>query len=142
MSFYDEDPITLNHETHPKVFKAHEWVQIKREMTAADSIAIQNKLSRVTGSGKDTQVHMNLGDMVLGWNLSKTVVHSGKSTEEPIPFSTQNVPHLRKAVFDLLNTEINRLNQAESEEEQEDFLSDANGHSEESSAPKKLFPLK
>ncbi len=147
---YDEDPITLSHETHPKVFKPHEWVQIRGEMTAGDTVAIQNKLSRVSGRGKDVQVHMNLGDvalatvqrMVLGWNITKTVTRGGKSSEEPVPFSVNNVPNLRKAVFDLINKEINRLNEPESEEELEDFTSGASEPTEESSEKTSLHRVK
>lgn len=131
-AMYDEDPITLSHETHPKVFKSHEWVQIRGEMTAGDTVAIQNKLS-VTGRGKDVQVHMNLGDvalatvqrMVLGWNITRTVKRGSKTTEVAIEYSVNNVPNLRKAVFDLINAEINRLNEPESDDEQEDFTSGA-----------------
>lgn len=147
---YDEDPITLSHETHPKVFKPHEWVQIRGEMTAADTIAIQNKLSRVSGRGKDVQVHMHLGDvamatvqrMILGWNITKTIKRGGKSTEVAIEYSVNNVPNLRKAVFDLINAEINRLNEPEGEDEQEDFTSGASGHTEESSETTNIRHLK
>lgn len=150
MPQYGDDTITYTHEDAPKVFKEHEWVMIKDEMLAGDTIAIQNKLAKVSGKGKDAQVSMNLGDVAMatvakmtkGWNITKTKKRGGYEEEVPIPFSTENIRNLRKPVFDFLNNEINRLNEPESDDDQEDFSSDANEHSEENSIPTSIVRTK
>ena len=148
------DTVTLDATMAPKVFKPGEYVLIKAEMTAADDIAIKNRLARmgtVKQDGKRPELVMTLGDsqlatmqrMITGWNLMKvTLDPSGNKRDVPFPYSVDNVRNLRKPVWDFVYKKINELNPDPDEEEQEDFLPGSSEHTEGSSGTEKVYRLK
>lgn len=139
-----EDTVQLNHQMAPKVFRPHEWVLIRTEMTTEDSVVIQNKLAKMGAvkQGQKTEIAMTLGDsilatlerMIVGWNLTKTVYDpTGAARDMPIPYSTSAVRKLPKRITDFVLKKINEYNPDPDEEEIEDFLPGSNGHTVESS---------
>lgn len=149
-----EDTVQLNHQMAPKVFRPHEWVLIRTEMTTEDSIVIQNRLAKMANikqGQKNTEITMTLGDsmlatlerMIVGWNLTKAVYDpSGASRDMPIPYSTSAVRKLPKRITDFVLKKINEYNPDEEEEEQERFLPSVIDASEDNLNTERVYRLK
>lgn len=133
-------------------FKPHEYVLIQGEMSTEDDIAIQNKLAKVRGQGKEAEITMNLGDvklmvmqrLVKGWNLTKTVPHGDGTREVPIPYSLANILRLSKRYTDFIYDEINKRNLDPSAEadEQQNFTNAVVDATEDSFETERVLRLK
>lgn len=122
--------------------KPHEYIQIKREITAKDEAWIQNHSAIIGGSKKNPQMQMTIGDvrlamlkrMIISWQLTKTVKNpvDGTEAQVPIVLSEQAIEDLPRRVSAYVHKFIDLLN-PDDEESDEDFTPAANGHSESSS---------
>jgi hypothetical protein len=109
--------------------KPHEYVIIKREMTAADEAAIQNSSARVGGDKKNPQMELTIGNvdlallkrMIVSWNLTRT---GDTGQQEPIVKSDEEIGKLPRKVFKYIKAVINDLN-PEDEEDYSAFLPSA-----------------
>ena len=126
--------------------KPHEYVVIKREMSAGDEAWIQNHASKLTGDRKNPQLQLTVGDvrlaalkrMITAWHLTKT----GENGQQvPIALSEQAIENLPRRVSSYINKVIDELN-PEDEESAEDFTHAANGSSGGSSHQGNIVPLK
>ena len=118
--------------------KPHEYVVVRREMTAADEAFIQNHATTLTGPKKSPKIEMTIGDiklatlkrMIVSWRLVKTVKSpvDGSEREVDIPLSDEAIENLPRRVSAFLNKEIDKLN-PEDEEDEEAFTHAANGRS-------------
>lgn len=118
--------------------RPHEYVVVKREMTAADEAWIQNHSTSITGSKKNPQVQLTVGDvklaalkrMIVRWQLTKTAKgHDGSESQVGIELSAQAIENLPRRVSAYINKVIDELNPEDEEEENEVFSHAANGHS-------------
>lgn len=114
--------------------KPHEYVVVKREMTAADEAWIQNHSTSVTGSKKNPQIHLTVGDvklaalkrMIVRWQLTRTMKGpDGSETQVGIELSEQAIENLPRRISAYINKIIDELNPEE--EDGEDFTQAANG---------------
>ena len=131
--------------------KPHEYIEIKREMSAADDAAIQNAASEIGGTKKNPKVHLTIGNiklaalkvMIVSWNLTETVVSpiDGAEQQVPIPLSEQAIEAMPRRISAYVNKVIDELN-PEDEESDEDFTPAANGSSAGSSKMAKKAPPK
>lgn len=149
-----EDTVQLNHQMAPKVFRPHEWVLIRTEMSTEDNIIIQNrsaKMAGVKGGQKSVDITLTIGDtmlatierMIVGWNLTKTVYGpDGQGHDMPIPYSTSAVRKLPKRITDFVYKKINEYNPDEEEEEQERFLPSVVDASEDGLNAERVYRLK
>jgi hypothetical protein len=127
--------------------KPHEYVVIKREMSAGDEAWIQNHASKLTGDRKNPQLQLTVGDvrlaalkrMIVMWNLTKIDPVDGKQT--PIALSEQAIENLPRRISSFINKVIDELN-PDDEESDEDFTHAANGSSGGSSHQRNIVPLK
>lgn len=118
--------------------KPGEWVLIKSEISAADEAWITNHSAKVGGTKKKPVVNLTIGDiklatlkrMIISWKLSKTIKSpiDGSTKEKEIFLSANAIDNLPRRISSFLNSVIDDLNP---EEEEEDFLGDANDQSEE-----------
>lgn len=143
----DEDTFVIT----GKPFRNHEYVTIKRVLTAGDEAWVQNHSVSLSGDKKNPQMQMTIGDvrlamlkrMIVTWSLTRTVRgHDGSERQEPIPCTHAEIEKLPKRLSDAIHEHINRLNSDEEEESDENFLPAANGHLPETSETTSLFPLK
>jgi hypothetical protein len=134
-----------------KPLRPHEYITIKRVVTAADEAWVQNHATTMTGDRRNPQMQLTLGDvrlamlkrMIVTWGLTKTVkAPDGSETQVAIPCTHQAIENLPVRISDYVHEAINRLNSDEEEESDQDFLPAANEHSETSLEPTSLFPLK
>ena len=127
--------------------KPHEYVIVKREMSAADEAEITNASSEITGSQKNPQVKLTVGNiklatlkrMIVAWNLTREDEASGQQV--PIVLSDHEIEELPRRYSAYIAKVIDRLN-PEEEESDEDFTRGANGSSTGSSKPQNLALLK
>ena len=115
--------------------KPHEYVIVKREMTAGDEAWIQNHSATLGGTKKNPQIQMALGDvrlatlkrMIVRWQLTKTVKgHDGSETQVAIELSERAIEDLPRRISAYVHKIIDELN-PEDEESDEDFTNAANG---------------
>ena len=126
--------------------KPHEYVVIKREMSAGDEAWIQNHASKLTGDKKNPQLQLTVGDvrlaalkrMITAWHLTKT---DSTGQQVPIALSEQAIENLPRRISSFINKVIDELN-PEDEESDEDFTHAANGSSAGSSHQGNIVPLK
>ena len=126
--------------------KPHEYVVIKREISAGDEAWIQNHASKLTGDRKNPQLQLTVGDvrlaalkrMITAWHLTKT---DSTGQQVPIALSEQAIENLPRRVSSYINKVIDELN-PEDEESDEDFTHAANGSSGGSSHQGNIVPLK
>jgi hypothetical protein len=113
------------------VFKQGEYILIKREMSTGDDAWIQNHAVKTSGKGKNAEINITVGDvklatlhrMIRGWNLFATQPDGhGGMKEVPIPYSRDNIQHLRRRLTAFVLAEIDRLNPEDDEGEQKSFL--------------------
>lgn len=130
--------------------RAHEYVVIRREMTAADDAWITNHSTTIGGTKKNPKPVMTIGDiklaalkrMIVRWQLTKTVKgHDGSETQVGIELSERAIEELPRRISAYINKIIDQLN-PEEEEDDEDFSHAANGLSGGSSHPMKMLPLR
>lgn len=145
------DTVQLDHNMAPNIFKPGEFVLIRTEMTAEDDIVIKNRLAKMRGQGKNSEMVMNLGDaqlatmqrMIVGWNLSaKTIDQNGNIRMIPLVFSPENVKRMRKPTWDYVYQKINELNPDMDEEEKKDTSNGSSEHTGESSNQENIYRLK
>jgi hypothetical protein len=125
----------------------HEYVIVKREMSAGDEAWIQNHSATMIGGTKNPQMKLTIGDiklatlkrMIVAWNLTREDDNSGQQV--PIPLSDMAVEALPRRISTYINKVIDQLNPDE-EESDEDFLHAANGSSTGSSKAANLAQLK
>ena len=107
----------------------HEWIKIKREMTAADEAWIQDHATTISGTKKNPQLQMTVGQvklaalkrMILAWQRTKTVKgHDGSETEVAIELSERAIEDMPRRIASHVNGIIDQLNPEE--EDDEDFL--------------------
>lgn len=118
--------------------KPHEYVVVRREMTAADEAWIQNHSATMAGTKKNPKVELTIGDiklatlkrMILSWRLTRTVKSpiDGSEREVDIELSDQAIEQLPRRISAFLNKQIDKLN-PEDEEDDEAFTTAANGRS-------------
>lgn len=128
--------------------KPHEYVVIKREMSAADEAWIQDHSTTIGGTKKNPKPQLTVGQiklaslkrMIVRWQLTKTVQgHDGSETQVGIELSETAIENLPRRVAAYINKIIDELNPED--EDDEDFTPAANGHSGGSSAMmKSLLP--
>lgn len=127
--------------------KPHEYIIVRREMTAADEAWIQNHSASVTGDKKNPQIQLTIGDvrlatlkrMILSWHITRTEPVDGQ--QHLIPLSDHAVENLPRRVSAFVLKVIDKLNPDE-EENDEAFLPGANGSSETNLTPTNLPSLK
>jgi len=127
--------------------KAHEYVVVKREMTAADEAWIQNHSATMVGHKKNARVQLTVGDiklaalkrMIVRWQLTRTQVSpiDGSEKQEPIALCEQAIEDLPRRISAYINKKIDELNPEDEDEDDEDFSHAANGHSGGSSSEAK-----
>ncbi len=148
-----EDTVQLNHQMAPKVFRQHEWILIRTEMTTEDDVAINNRLAKMSNvkQGQKPEITMTLGDsklatlqrMIVGWNLTRTVYGpDGSNRDLPIPYSSGAVRNLPKRITDFVMKKINEYNPDMDEEEQESFLPSVIDASEDNLQAERVYRLK
>ena len=128
-------------------FKAHEYVIVRREMTAGDEAWIQNQSATLTGPQKNPQMQLTIGNvrlatlkrMITAWNLTREDENSG--LQVPIPLTMQAIEDMPRRYSAYIARVIDKLN-PEEDESDEDFLAGANGSSTEHSKPTSLDLLK
>jgi hypothetical protein len=117
--------------------KPHEYIQIKRTVTAADEAWVQNHGTTMGGTKKNPKVEMTIGDvrlallkrMIVRWQLTKPIQgHDGSETQVQIEFSEQAIENLPRRISAYIHKTIDDLN-PEDEEDETDFTPAANGHS-------------
>jgi hypothetical protein len=126
--------------------KPHEYVVIRREMTAGDEAWIQNHASKLTGDRKNPQLQLTVGDvrlaalkrMITAWHLTRA---DSTGQQAPIALSEQAIENLPRRISSFINKVIDELN-PEDEESDEDFTHAANGSSGGSSHQRNIVPLK
>ena len=114
--------------------KPHEYVIVKREMSAGDEAWIQNHSATMTGSQKNPKMKITIGDiklatlkrMIVAWHLTREDDNSGQQV--PIPLSEAAVEDMPRRISTYIANVIDKLNPDE-EESDEDFLPGANGSS-------------
>lgn len=125
-----EDTYTINGSSNPKSpLRAHEYIVIKRTMTAADEAWIQNRASRVSGDKKKPEIQLTIGDvdlallkrMIVRWNLTK---EGSDGKQHPIDLSDKAIEELPRRIAKFVKAVINDLN-PEEDEEFDDFLPSA-----------------
>ena len=118
----------------------HEYVIIRREITAGDEAWIQNHATRIDSSSGKPEVQLTLGDvqlamlkrMIIGWQLTKMVPGlDGNEVRVETPFSAEAIEKLPRRISAYINKKINELNP--DEESDEDFTSAAAASSDGSS---------
>ena len=143
----EEDTYTIT----GKPLRPHEWIRIKRYMTAADDAWVKNHLINYTGDKKNPVPQITLGDsqlavlkrMIITWGLTRSVPQpDGSSAQIPIPCTHEEIEKLPARLSNYIHEVINRLDDGEEDESDEDFLPAANGHLPETSETTSLFPLK
>lgn len=116
--------------------KPHEYVNVKREMSAADDAWITNHSATIGGTKKNPKMEMTIGTvklatlkrMIVNWSLTRTVRgHDGSETQVSIPLNEEEVERLPRRISAYINKVIDELNP--DEEDEEDFTNAANGHS-------------
>lgn len=121
-----EDTYTIAGNSNPKSpLRAHEYIIIKREMTAADEAWIQNRTARVSGDKNKPEINLTVGDvdlallqrMIVNWSLTKA---GDDGKQHPVPFSHEAVKDLPRRVARLVKAVINDLNP--DEDDFSDFL--------------------
>ncbi len=131
----DEDTFTIT----GGPLKPHEYIVVKRTMTAGDEAWIQNHSIAPMGDKKNPQIQMTIGDvrlatlkrMIVRWQLTRTVKGlDGSRAQVPIELSEAAIEALPVKISDYIHEALNRLD--EEEESDADFLPGANGHSEAS----------
>jgi hypothetical protein len=130
--------------------KAHEYIEIKKEMSAADDADITNAASEMGGTRRNPKVHLTVGNvklaalkvMIVNWNLTETVESpiDGSVQEKPIPLSDQAIEELPRRISAYVNKVIDDLNPED--EDDEDFTNAANGSSAGSSQRTKRHQAK
>lgn len=115
--------------------KPHEYVVVRREMTAGDEAFIQNHSTKVTGPKKDPKVELTVGDiklatlkrMILSWRLTRVVKSpvDGSEREADIELSDQAIENLPRRISAYLNKIIDELNPED--EDDAAFTHAANG---------------
>lgn len=133
-----------------KPLKPHEYVIVRRVMTAADAAYVQNQSVLIDMSDKkNPQVQMVTGNarlatvkrMVVRWNLTRTVRGpDGQETQVPIELSEEAIERLPRRIFDFIHEQIDVLNGED--EEEADFSPAANGHSGGSLEQTNILQLK
>lgn len=127
--------------------RAHEYVVVRREMTAGDEAWIQNHSATMIGGTKNPQMQLTIGDiklatlkrMIVAWHLTREDENSGQQV--PILLSDQAIEALPRRISTYIANVIDKLNPDE-EESDEDFLAGANGSSTGNSQRTKLDLLK
>lgn len=141
-----EDTFTIT----GKPLRPHEYVIIRREMTAADYAYIQNHSMMGGGTQEKPELRLLAGDahmatvkrMVVGWQLTRTVKRAdGQEEEVPLPYSKEAIERLPLRIFKYIHKVISSLN-PDDEESDQDFTPAANGHSEANLDQTSLFPLR
>lgn len=127
--------------------KPHEYIVIKREITAGDEAWVQNHGATLSGTKKNPQIQMTIGDvqlallkrMIVRWGLTRTVTGpDGVEREMPIEFSEREIENLPRRLSAYIHKVIDKLN-PEEDEDDEDFTPAANGHSEGSLGQMKIL---
>lgn len=126
--------------------KPHEYVVIKREISAGDEAWIQNHSATLTGPKKNPRPELTVGNvglallkrMIVRWHLTREG-EGGK--QEMITLSEQEVENLPRRIAAYITKVIDQLN-PDDEEDDEDFMHAANGSSGGSSNLGKVVPLK
>lgn len=118
--------------------KPHEWIRVKRVMTAADEAWIQNHSIAPVSNKKDAQIQMTIGEvrlatlkrMIVDWYLTRKVVATnGAVSQTPIQLSEQAIENLPVKISNYVHEVLNRLDDEEEGESDADFLPAADGHS-------------
>ena len=134
-----------------KPLKPHEWIRIKRYMTAGDDAWVKNHLINYTGDKRNPVPQITLGDsqlavlkrMIITWGLTRKVIATnGAVSEVAIPCTHEEIEKLPARLSNYIHEVINRLDDGDEEESDENFLPAANGHLPENSETTSLFPLK
>src|SRR5258708_2973347 len=126
--------------------KPHEYVVIKREISAGDEAWIQNHGATLTGPKKNPRAELTAGHGGAG-PLKRMIVRRDIPKEgdngpaEVIAPSEQAVENLPRRISAYITKVIDKLN-PEDEEDEEDFTHAANGSSGGSSVPPNIVPLK
>lgn len=128
--------------------RPHEYVVVKKEMSAADDAWITNHSSTIGGTKKNPKPVMTIGDiklaslkrMIVRWQLTRTVKgHDGTEQQMSIPLTEQEIEDLPRRISAYILKIIDELNPED--EDEEDFTHAANGHSAGSFAmTKNLLP--
>ena len=124
-----EETYTINGSSNPKSpLRAHEFITIKRTMTAADEAWIQNRAAHASGD-KKKPVELTVGDvdlallkrMIVNWNVTR-LGEDGK--QHPVDLSDKEIEKLPRRTAKLVKAVINDLN-PEEDEDYSDFLPSA-----------------
>jgi hypothetical protein len=108
--------------------KPHEYVTVKREMSASDEAWIQNHSTTVAGTKKKPEVQLTIGDiklatlkrMIVSWQLTKTIKGPDeKETTIAIELSEKAIDDLPRRIAAFINRKIDELNPED--EDDEDF---------------------
>jgi len=127
MESYDETTDLDTYTITGGPLKPHEYIRIKREMTAADSAWIQNHAARTVGSAKNPQIQFTPGDvtlatmqrMIVGWNRTREDHATGQQV--PIPCTPENIGKMSERLTSFVQKWINHFN-PDTEEVDQDFL--------------------
>jgi hypothetical protein len=120
--------------------KPHEYITVKREMSAADDAWIQNHATSVGGTKKKPEVQLTIGDiklaalkrMIVRWQLTRSIkAPDGSEMTIAIELTDQAIEDLPRRISAYVNRKIDELNPED--EDDEDFLTDAGASSEENS---------
>lgn len=114
--------------------RPHEYIVVRREMTAADEAWVQNRAAKVSGDKNNPLIQLTIGDvdlallkrMIVSWNRTRAG-EDGK--QHPIEFSDAEVEKLPRKVSKFVKAVINDLN-PEDEEDFSAFLPGAAASSE------------
>lgn len=122
-------------------WEPHEQVIIKGMFTGVEQEAVDNASSSMKGKGKNRDVEMHMGTarnkllevMILDW----TFMQGGRKVEVSDRSILRLPANYRKPILE----RIDEIARTMDEEEEEDFLASANGHSAATSDEMKSFPM-
>jgi len=134
-------PITIPDDSKPEEaaafrkkwgWEAHEQVTIKGAYTGVEQEAVDNASNAIKGKGKNRDFDIRVGTarnkllevMIVGW----TFVQNGRSVEVTDRAILRLPANYRKPILE----KCDEIAQTMDEEEEEDFLAPANGHSQAS----------
>lgn len=128
---FDEDTYTIT----GGPLKPHEYVVIRREMTAADTAWVQNHATKTAGTAKKPEIQITPGDadlalmqrMIVSWSRTKEDKATGQQV--PIPFTPDTIGKMSDRLMNFIKAWINHFN-PDTEEIDADFLPNAKGTSE------------
>lgn len=121
--------------------RPHEYITIRREMTARDKTNIANSMTAIGGTKANPTVEFRAGEgrltalklMIVEWQRTEDVEGpNGQINTVSIPLTAKSIEEMPGRISDYVNKIIDRFNP---EYDDDDFLPDADGRSVVNSLP-------